>query len=78
MAIEDPAKCLRCADEFAASCGSFCPGQVYRWDGEQVVHMSWGFDLGEKTILLMLLMSATFFMTEYVTAQHFVQRSCGV
>ncbi len=46
-------------------------------DGEQVVHMSWGIDLGEKTIPLMILMSATFFLTEYVTAQHFVQRYCA-
>jgi len=47
------------------------------WDGERVVHMGWGLDLGEKTIPLMILMSATFFMTEYVTAQHFVQRYCA-
>jgi len=37
MAILDPSKCPSCADEFAASCQSFCPGQVYRWDGEKVV-----------------------------------------
>ncbi|MEX1295578.1 MAG: electron-transfer flavoprotein:ubiquinone oxidoreductase [Candidatus Limnocylindrales bacterium] len=37
MAIPDPSLCLACADEFAASCGSFCPGQVYRWDGQRVV-----------------------------------------
>ncbi len=37
MVIPDPAKCRTCADDFAASCQSFCPGQVYRWDGERVV-----------------------------------------
>ncbi len=37
MVISDPSKCLTCADEYAASCQSFCPGQVYRWDGERVV-----------------------------------------
>ena len=42
-----------------------------------VVPMSWGLDLGEKTIPLMLMMSATYFLTEYVTAQHFVQRYCA-
>jgi electron-transferring-flavoprotein dehydrogenase len=37
MAIVDPTRCLRCADAYAASCQSFCPGQVYRWDGDKVV-----------------------------------------
>ena len=37
MTIPDPGACLSCADEHAASCGSFCPGQVYRWDGEKIV-----------------------------------------
>ncbi len=39
--------------------------------------MSWGLNLGEKTIPLMVMMSATFFLTEYATAQHFVQRYCA-
>jgi electron-transferring-flavoprotein dehydrogenase len=37
MTIPDPSKCVSCADEYTASCQSFCPGQVYRWDGEKVV-----------------------------------------
>jgi electron-transferring-flavoprotein dehydrogenase len=37
MAILDPAKCLRCEVDFANSCTAFCPGQVYRWDGEKIV-----------------------------------------
>ncbi|MEA2027243.1 MAG: electron-transfer flavoprotein:ubiquinone oxidoreductase [Chloroflexota bacterium] len=37
MTILDSAKCLTCAEDYANSCTSFCPGQVYRWDGEKVV-----------------------------------------
>jgi electron-transferring-flavoprotein dehydrogenase len=37
MSIADPAACLTCAVDYAASCQAFCPGQVYRWDGKQVV-----------------------------------------
>ncbi len=36
MAILDPSRCLTCEDDYANSCTSFCPGQVYRWDGEKV------------------------------------------
>jgi SSS family solute:Na+ symporter len=42
-----------------------------------VIPLSWGFDLGEKTGPLMLLMSLSFFLTEYTAAQHFVQRYCA-
>jgi SSS family solute:Na+ symporter len=45
--------------------------------GGEVVRMSWGFDLGDKTVPLMLMMSITYFLTEYATAQHFVQRYCA-
>ena len=37
MTILDPDRCLTCAEDYASSCASFCPGQVYRWDGERVV-----------------------------------------
>ncbi len=37
MAILDPAKCITCESDYASSCTHFCPGQVYRWDGEQIV-----------------------------------------
>ncbi len=37
MAILDPAKCVTCAADYASSCTHFCPGQVYRWDGERIV-----------------------------------------
>jgi electron-transferring-flavoprotein dehydrogenase len=37
MAILDPARCLACEGDFANSCTHFCPGQVYRWDGQKIV-----------------------------------------
>ncbi len=37
MTILDPAKCLTCEVDYANSCTHFCPGQVYRWDGEKIV-----------------------------------------
>ena len=37
MSILDPAKCLTCEADYASSCTHFCPGQVYRWDGEKIV-----------------------------------------
>ena len=36
MTILDPAKCLACEVDYANACTSFCPGQVYRWDGEKI------------------------------------------
>jgi electron-transferring-flavoprotein dehydrogenase len=37
MSILDPAACVTCEVDYAASCTHFCPGQVYRWDGEKIV-----------------------------------------
>jgi electron-transferring-flavoprotein dehydrogenase len=37
MAILDPALCLECETRFANSCIHFCPGQVYRWNGSEIV-----------------------------------------
>lgn len=37
MTVLDPQKCITCATDFANSCTHFCPGQVYRWDGEKIV-----------------------------------------
>jgi electron-transferring-flavoprotein dehydrogenase len=37
MAVLDPQKCLTCEADYANSCTHFCPGQVYRWDGEKIV-----------------------------------------
>ncbi len=51
------------------SLGSFVDGTL--------VPLGWGFDLGAKTAPLMLLMSASFFLTEFTTSQHYVQRYCA-
>ncbi|MFH1474979.1 MAG: electron-transfer flavoprotein:ubiquinone oxidoreductase [Chloroflexota bacterium] len=37
MTVLDPQKCLTCEADYASSCTHFCPGQVYRWDGEKIV-----------------------------------------
>jgi electron-transferring-flavoprotein dehydrogenase len=37
MKILDPAACVSCEADFANSCTHFCPGQVYRWDGQKIV-----------------------------------------
>ena len=37
MTVLDPQKCISCAADYANSCTHFCPGQVYRWDGEKIV-----------------------------------------
>jgi electron-transferring-flavoprotein dehydrogenase len=37
MSILDATKCLACEADYANSCTHFCPGQVYRWDGEKIV-----------------------------------------
>ena len=37
MTILDPAVCVTCEADYANSCTHFCPGQVYRWDGQKVV-----------------------------------------
>ena len=37
MTVLDPEKCLSCERDYANSCTHFCPGQVYRWDGERIV-----------------------------------------
>jgi len=60
--------------EVAALHQKFALGSLV--DGE-VVPMPWGVDFSQKTLSLMLMMSATYFLTEYVTAQHFVQRYCA-
>jgi SSS family solute:Na+ symporter len=47
-----------------------------RVDGE-LQRTGWGFDLSEKTIPLMLCMSFSFFLTEFTTSQHYIQRYCA-
>jgi electron-transferring-flavoprotein dehydrogenase len=36
MTVLDPDLCLECQKHFASSCTHFCPGQVYRWNGEAI------------------------------------------
>jgi electron-transferring-flavoprotein dehydrogenase len=36
MTILDPATCIDCEREYASACTYFCPGQVYRRDGERI------------------------------------------
>jgi electron-transferring-flavoprotein dehydrogenase len=35
--ITDPSKCVSCEADYANSCTHFCPGQVYRWSGSEIV-----------------------------------------
>jgi electron-transferring-flavoprotein dehydrogenase len=37
ISITDPAKCISCEADYANACTHFCPGQVYRWSGSEVV-----------------------------------------
>ncbi len=37
ITITDPAKCVSCEADYANACTHFCPGQVYRWSGSEVV-----------------------------------------
>ncbi len=37
VTVLDPSKCAICKDRFANSCTHFCPGQVYRWSGEEIM-----------------------------------------
>jgi SSS family solute:Na+ symporter len=43
----------------------------------ELVRATWGVDFSKKTIPLMLLMSFNFFLTDYSTGQHYVQRYCS-
>jgi electron-transferring-flavoprotein dehydrogenase len=37
ITITDPSKCVSCEADYANACTHFCPGQVYRWSGSEVV-----------------------------------------
>jgi electron-transferring-flavoprotein dehydrogenase len=37
ITIKDPALCVACEADYANACTHFCPGQVYRWDGDKIV-----------------------------------------
>ncbi len=37
VTITDPAACLACEADYDHACTHFCPGDVYRWNGSQIV-----------------------------------------
>jgi electron-transferring-flavoprotein dehydrogenase len=37
ITIADPAACVACEAAYANACTHFCPGQVYRWNGSEIV-----------------------------------------
>jgi SSS family solute:Na+ symporter len=43
----------------------------------QLVRTGWSVDFTQKTIPLMLAMSLNFFLTEFATSQHYIQRYCA-
>ena len=45
-------------------------------DGE-LVRTAWSLDFTEKTVPLLLAMSLTFFLTEFASSQHYIQRYCA-
>ncbi|MBJ22992.1 MAG: sodium:solute symporter [bacterium] len=60
--------------EIAQTHDKFALGDLV--DGE-LVRADWSIDFSRKTIPLMLLMSFNFFLTDYATGQHYVQRYCS-
>jgi len=60
--------------EIAAAHDKFAIGDLV--DG-RLVRTGWGIDFTQKTIPLMLLMSLNFFLTEFATSQHYIQRYCA-
>ena len=37
VTLVDPARCAACGEAYEAACTHFCPGGVYRWNGERIV-----------------------------------------
>ena len=60
--------------EIAAAHEKFAIGDLV---GGELVRSDWSIDFRKKTVPLMLLMSFNFFLTEFATSQHFVQRYCA-
>jgi len=60
--------------EIAQAHDKFALGDLV--DGE-LVRASWNVDFSQKTVPLMLLMSFNFFLTDFATGQHFIQRYCA-
>ena len=60
--------------EIALAHDKFALGDLV--DG-RLVRTDWSLDFSQKTIPLMLLMSFNFFLTDFATGQHYVQRYCS-
>lgn len=60
--------------EIAAEHEKFALGDLV--DG-RLVRTDWSVDFSRKTVPLMLLMSFNFFLTDFATGQHYVQRYCS-
>jgi SSS family solute:Na+ symporter len=60
--------------EIALSHDKFALGDL---ENGQLVRMPWDFDFARKTVPLMMVMSLNFFLTDYATGQHYVQRYCS-
>ncbi len=43
----------------------------------RLVQAGWALDFGRKTVPLMLLMSFNFFLTDFASGQHYIQRYCS-
>ncbi len=60
--------------EIAFAHDKFALGDV---ENGELVRMPWDFDFARKTVPLMMVMSLNFFLTDYATGQHYVQRYCS-
>lgn len=60
--------------EIALAHDKFALGDL---EGDVLVRMPWDFDFARKTVPLMMVMSLNFFLTDYATGQHYVQRYCS-
>ena len=60
--------------EIAEAHGKFALGDL---ENGRYVPAEWTIDFSKKTVPLMLVMSFNFFLTDYATGQHYVQRYCS-
>lgn len=60
--------------EIALAHDKFAIGDL---ENGSLVRTGWGIDFTQKTIPLMLMMSLNFFLTEFATSQHYIQRYCA-
>jgi SSS family solute:Na+ symporter len=60
--------------EIALAHDKFALGDL---ENGRLVRAGWDLDFGRKTVPLMLLMSFNFFLTDFATGQHYIQRYCS-